>query len=70
MGNGEFLHYYSNMRYTAPYRGHHSVLYLIRAETAFALPHMPDGGMQLEALFGQQVLALVSWTEFNLSTRH
>ena len=38
--------YYSEMRYTAPNRCHLSVLYLIRAETAFALPYMPDGGMQ------------------------
>ena len=49
-------HYYSNMRYTALYRCHQSVLYLIRAETAFALPHMPDGGMQLEVS-----LACKSW---------
>ena len=46
---------------TAPNQCPHRVLCFIRAETAFALPHMPDDSMQLRSslvlwrLFSQQV---------------
>ena len=62
-------HYYSKTRHTARYRCHQSILLNSHRNSPCLAPYARWRNAA-RGIFGQQVLALVSWTKFHLSIRH